>query len=160
MSQPTATRKRRPQKTQRRQAARTAFSLAEIGEHMINRILLVAAAVALAVSFTAVASAGKPKKNVDYLRDVKPILKARCRDCHGGAKQESGLRLDSAEGVLQGGDSGPAVVPGESEKSLLMEMITRDDEYGMPPKGEPLTDKQIETLRRWIDQGAETPDQE
>jgi mono/diheme cytochrome c family protein len=104
---------------------------------------------------TATAFAQAP---VDYLRDIKPILRARCYACHGALKQESGLRLDTGSSIRQGGDSGAAVVLGQAEKSLLIEKVSaKDVSKRMPPEGEPLTAAQIDNLRNWIAQGATSP---
>jgi hypothetical protein len=91
---------------------------------------------------------------VDYLRDVKPILTARCVACHGPLKQRSGLRLDTAALLRKGGKRGPGIVPGQSEVSPLLERVTATEETErMPPEGTPLTAAQIAVLRTWIDQG-------
>jgi hypothetical protein len=98
------------------------------------------------------------ESSVDYLRDIKPILHQRCYACHGALKQTSGLRVDTADALVQGGESGAAVVPGDSGRSLLIEAVTGDlAQWRMPPEGEPLTAGQIALLRRWIDQGATRP---
>ena len=95
---------------------------------------------------------------VDYRRDVKSLLKERCFACHGALQQQSDLRLDSGELIRRGGDSGSAIVAGDSASSLLIERIADTDaSTRMPPEGEPLSDNQIEVLRQWIDQGAITP---
>jgi hypothetical protein len=98
---------------------------------------------------------------VDYLRDIKPVLQERCYACHGALKERSGLRADTAKSLLDGGDSGPAVVPGRSEESLLVARVTgAGGVRRMPPEGEPLTAQQVGLLRRWIDQGAPLPKHE
>jgi len=95
---------------------------------------------------------------VDYLGDVKSIFKARCFACHGALKQESSLRLDTGEFIRQGGDSGPAVVPGNVDESLLIDRVSAEDESErMPPEGEPLTAAQIELIKEWISTGALSP---
>jgi mono/diheme cytochrome c family protein len=97
---------------------------------------------------------------VDYLREVKPILAARCHACHGALQQKGGLRLDTADFVRQGGDSGPAVRAGKVAASLLIERITGAGGVSrMPPAqdGTPLEDKEIALLKAWIDQGAKAP---
>ena len=94
---------------------------------------------------------------VDYLRDVKPVLKQRCYSCHGALKQEAGLRLDTAELMRRGNDGGPVVEPGDAEGSLLLAMVTGEFGTRMPPEGEPLSEKEIELLKGWIAQGAEGP---
>lgn len=94
----------------------------------------------------------------DYHRDVKTLLKERCFACHGALQQQADLRLDSGELIRRGGDSGSAIVIGDAASSLLIERIADPDAATrMPPEGEPLSDNQIEVLRKWIDQGAITP---
>lgn len=95
--------------------------------------------------------------SVDYVRDVKPILKERCVACHGPLQQKGKLRVDSAALLRQGGRSGSAVEPGASTRSLLIDKITSRDDGRMPPEGEPLTAKQVAVLRAWIDAGAPAP---
>ena len=98
---------------------------------------------------------------VDYLEQVKPLLLERCASCHGALAQRGGLRLDAAQLILRGGDSGRPLVPGQPAASLLIEKITAtDSEERMPPEGEPLSADQIEILAAWIRAGAETPAEE
>src|SRR5260370_28206628 len=95
---------------------------------------------------------------VDYLRDVKPILTARCVACHGPLKQRSGLRLDTAALIRKGGKKKPAIVPGKAAESPLLERVTASQETErMPPEGAPLTTAQIAVLRASVDQGAKAP---
>jgi hypothetical protein len=95
---------------------------------------------------------------VDYLRDVKPLLKQRCFACHGALKQQAKLRLDTAALIRTGGRHGPAIVPGRAAGSLLVKRVTDPDDGGrMPPLGKPLTGPQIAALKAWIDQGAPGP---
>src|SRR5688572_29465395 len=99
--------------------------------------------------------------DVDYLREVKPILHERCFACHGALKQESGLRLDTGSLIRQGGESGAAIEPGKSAESLLVERVSAaSEDERMPPEGKPLTSDQIELLKRWIDAGAISPTDE
>src|SRR3989304_3814072 len=96
----------------------------------------------------ALASPAWAGEAVDYVRDIKPILAARCYACHGGLKQQSGLRLDTGALVLKGGESGPAVMPGDSRQSLLVEKVTAlDASERMPPEGKPLTGEQIALVK-------------
>jgi hypothetical protein len=98
---------------------------------------------------------------VDYVRQIKPILTARCYACHSGLRTKAGLRLDTAAELIRGGDSGPAVDPGKSADSLLISMLTGDSGTRMPPENEgaALTADEIETFKKWIDQGARAPDE-
>lgn len=96
---------------------------------------------------------------VDFEAEVLPILEDHCIDCHGDEKQKSGLRLDTALGLLRGGESGEALlVGGKSAESYLFKRVTtEEDKDAMPPKGRRLSAEQVVVLRRWIDQGAEVP---
>ena len=69
-----------------------------------------------------------------FEKSVRPILATRCQGCHGPAKQKGGLRLDSRAPILAGGATGPAVVPGNPEESLLVDAINYGETYQMPPK--------------------------
>jgi hypothetical protein len=98
---------------------------------------------------------------VDYLREVKPILAKNCYSCHSGGKARGQLRLDTAASALKGGESGPAVVPGKSNASPLIDSLTGGgDLRRMPPKGPGLPDAQIALIKTWIDQGAKAPAKE
>jgi len=106
----------------------------------------------------ATAWADEPSDPVDYVQDIKPILSRRCSSCHGALKQKNELRLDTAALAIKGGSGGPAIVPGKSGESLLIDAVTAADGVKlMPPEGEPLTAEQIAKLRAWIDQGAKAP---
>src|SRR4249919_89107 len=70
----------------------------------------------------------------DFEAKVRPILAANCYDCHGD-QQYGGLRLDSRDAILKGGASGPAVVPGDPDRSLLIQAIRQSNEKLKMPKG-------------------------
>ena len=111
----------------------------------------------IATKIAAVRSeAGLAQGKVDFHKEVKPILEGRCFNCHQGKKAKGGLRLDTIQGMLEGGASdSPAVVRGSPEKSLLIERIaSHDPKSVMPPQGNRLTDAEVATLRRWIEDGA------
>ena len=91
--------------------------------------------------------------------EVRPVLVDHCLKCHGVEKQWAGLRLDSGNAVLRGGDSGPAVVPGQPDASLLIQAIRHNDADLRMPKDEQLSDQQIASLVRWVELGAAYPDQ-
>ena len=80
---------------------------------------------------------------------VRPLLVAQCQGCHGSERQKAGLRLDSRAAVLRGGDSGPAIQPGDPDGSRLIEAVRYDGDVQMPPKRK-LAEAEIEVLRRWI----------
>jgi mono/diheme cytochrome c family protein len=110
-------------------------------------------------SLTGAVRGDEPVRVVDYAADIKPILVKHCISCHGAEKQKSGLRLDSLEFARHGGDSGPAIEPGKSDESLLIQAVTGAEGIAaMPPKGQSrLTDNEIAFLKAWIDQGAKAP---
>ena len=83
-----------------------------------------------------------PMSAADFENRVRPLLAARCVKCHGPRKQESNLRLDSRAAMMQGGDSGPAIVPGKAEESLLVKAIRHEGDIQMPPDAR-LKDEQI-----------------
>ncbi len=115
----------------------------------------------LAAGFTVAANA--VADDVDFVRDVRPIFATHCVSCHGATDQQAGLRFDFRDGFMRGGDSGPIIVTGDSAASaLIARLIAEDEDERMPPPYEedvqPLSEAQIDTLRRWIDQGAAWPD--
>src|SRR3954447_22586589 len=98
----------------------------------------------------------------DYLKQVKPLLAARCASCHGALAQKARLRLDTATFIKKGGRNGPAVVPGKSAESLLIKAVLGEDHSRMPPENEgaALTKEEIALLKKWIDAGAPSPKDE
>jgi hypothetical protein len=102
------------------------------------------------------------KSPIDFQNDVLPIFQKHCHSCHGPERQESNFRLDVKSRALGSADFGdPPIVAGDSKQSPLMEFVSgKDPDLLMPPEGEsnPLNQKQVETLRKWIDQGAPWPD--
>lgn len=91
-----------------------------------------------------------------FEEQVRPILVEHCQKCHGPAKQQADLRLDSREGALKGGENGPALIPGDAEKSLLISAVRRTGDFEMPPD-KPLSELQIKTLTTWVQEGAVWP---
>lgn len=90
-----------------------------------------------------------------FEKQVRPLLAEHCFRCHGPKQQKSGLRVDHISSLLTGGDSGPAVVPGRPDESLLIDAV-RYNSLEMPPDGK-LNDAQIEVLSRWVAVGAPWP---
>ena len=118
------------------------------------------ALVLLCLGLFAPAGWSDDRAEVDYLRDIKPLLVEKCFSCHGAWKQKGKLRLDTIALMKAGGRAGPAVAAGDPENSWLL-LRTRNDEAGrlMPPEGEGerLTPEQLGLVKRWIDQGATGP---
>jgi mono/diheme cytochrome c family protein len=100
-------------------------------------------------------------RRIDFRRDVEPILRANCYQCHGAKKASAQLRLDGKELAMKGGISGAVIIPGNSKDSRLMKRVLGEgDETRMPFSGPPLKANQIELIRKWIDQGAIWPEGE
>ena len=124
--------------------------------------------LALALAAFAVASRSEAQKpaqplpptSVDFARDVQPILQTHCYTCHAGERVKGGgLRLDRRVAAMQGGDSGPAIVPGNSEHSLIVRrLLGVGGAERMPLKKPPLADFEVALIRTWIDQGAAWPE--
>ncbi len=93
-----------------------------------------------------------------FEKRVRPILANRCFACHGphAGDGQAGLRLDSLDGMLRGGRSGPAIVPGHASRSLLIHAINHDTSLQMPPKAK-LSIAEVVALTRWVDEGALWP---
>jgi mono/diheme cytochrome c family protein len=93
-----------------------------------------------------------------FVDDIRPILAARCYQCHGPELQQNDLRMDSLAALLKGSANGAVVIPGDSEKSPLVRRIMALDRPQMPYGGPPLSAQQITLIRKWIDAGARGPD--
>ena len=91
-----------------------------------------------------------------FVQHVAPLLEQRCVGCHHAPSPKGGLDLTRRSGLLKGGDSGPAVVPGEPDESLLVDLV-EGPEPAMPKDGDPLSDEQVEAMREWVRQGAHWP---
>ncbi|ADW69358.1 PSD1 and planctomycete cytochrome C domain-containing protein [Granulicella tundricola] len=112
------------------------------------------AAPADKIHAAALKPAGAGGDQQKYFEDkVRPVLAQNCYKCHT-SEAMGGLRLDSRERVLKGGDTGPALIPGAPEKSLLIEAINQTGDLKMPPKGKKLTDGEIASLTEWVKNGA------
>ncbi len=104
------------------------------------------------------ALAEAPKTSDLFEKRIRPLLIEKCYGCHSPDKKiKGGLRLDSRDGWAKGGDSGPAIVPGKPEESLLLKAVAyHDRDLKMPPK-QKLPDADIAALQEWITQGAPDP---
>ena len=100
-----------------------------------------------------------PEETEFFEKKVRPVLVERCYECHSASarKVKGSLLLDSREGILKGGDSGPALVSGHPEKSLIIKAVRYNDEdLQMPPKHR-LDPQEIEHLEQWVKMGAPDP---
>ncbi len=126
----------------------------------LNLVLLGAVAVGLGS-----AGPGLPERRFDaqsvelFEKKVRPLLVNNCNNCHSAStNSKGGLRVDDRNGLLQGGNRGPAVVPGDPANSLLIQaVIQTDDELKMPPKKR-LSANEIAVLTQWVKDGAAWPE--
>ena len=130
--------------------------------------------VALAYLAAALAGCGppaRPKITVTdpanpefYTQNVQPILQSNCYRCHGWMNHRGGLNIQTQAGMLKGGKSGPALVPGDPTQSLLVRLIRHEGPPGhpmpMPSKRAKLSDSDIATIEKWIKAGALLPKNE
>jgi hypothetical protein len=105
------------------------------------------------------ANAEKTPQQIEFFETrIRPILAGECYECHGAEKQEGGLRLDSRDALLLGGDSGPAIVPGDPTASLLLESLQHPDVESRMPKDRPALPANVITdFNLWIKEGAADP---
>ncbi len=125
---------------------------------MRDRILFLAVLVVVATGLPAGAEGPSADANAHglalFTQSVRPVLIDVCVRCHGGARTQAGLDLTTRDGLLKGGDDGPAVTPGKSADSLLFKRVTHADKPFMPPSGDKLPDAVLARIAEWIDLGA------
>jgi len=108
-------------------------------------------------SLRAVNAAGGQDADALFTNKVKPIFDTRCARCHNATNAHGGLRIDSRENLLTGGKSGPAIVPGKPENSLLYTAVLQTTDLKMPPHQTPLTPEELQAISDWIKAGAPWP---
>src|SRR6185295_17359971 len=132
----------------------------QVRTRLTPAVWLLAAAVPLALQIAGEArQAAAPATAApaqDFETTIRPVLAANCYDCHTEERM-GGLRLDSREGLLKGGKSGPAIVPGDPEKSLLIQAVRQTREALKMPKGGRLKPAEIDALTEWVKAGAVWP---
>src|SRR5207248_4787583 len=114
-------------------------------------------ALAILLLAAGVGRAADPDAVAFFEARVRPVLVGHCYSCHGAGKQKGGLRLDSRDALRQGGDSGPAVVPGKPEESRLVRAIRHTDKSLKMPPDKKLKAEQVADLERWVAAGAIDP---
>ncbi len=128
----------------------------------VLRIVLHLSMVLLLMAGTSTAAGSSPSFSPEQVAffetKVRPVLAASCQKCHGEAKQSSGLRLDSREAMLEGGENGPAVVSGNPDQSLMIQVVRHiHADIKMPPKGK-LSETEIESISGWVKMGMPWPE--
>ena len=108
-------------------------------------------------SWAADAPIGGSEADALFRQQLAPLLEARCVGCHRGVAARADLTLDTRDGLLKGGESGPALVPGKPDQSLLIEMIS-GDEPSMPRDAERLATSEVVALKNWVAAGAPWPE--
>lgn len=94
-------------------------------------------------------------RQITFAQDIEPVLKAACFECHGAADQKGSFRADSVDAVLKGGKTyGKAVMPGDVKKSPLLTIVAGLDEDLPLPQKHKLNPKQVELIKKWVEQGA------
>lgn len=123
----------------------------------VGKVVTVFAALALCLLATLPTAKVEAVEGVDFEAEVWPFLETKCVQCHGTKEKFSNLRLDSPDAIMKGGDLGDVVVPGEPDDSPLYARaaLPSDDLDFMPVEGDGLTEDELETLKLWIEQGAE-----
>ncbi|MBF0623775.1 MAG: hypothetical protein HQL82_03105 [Magnetococcales bacterium] len=124
--------------------------------HIGTMAILAGLGLVGALSWTGTAWA-EGRNQISFADDVYPILHYRCLGCHqtgGPGTEQSGLNLETYEGVMKGTKHGQVVIPGSADGSSLIRLVTGDAAIRMPHNQKRLTSCEIDTLRRWILQGA------
>ena len=104
------------------------------------------------------AAESTPEELDFFEKNVRPVLVEHCQSCHGNKKQQAGLRLDQRSAILKGGESGPALVAGKPDESLLMDAIRRVGTTSAIPPDHPLKPHEIAALAKWIEIGLPWPE--
>ena len=136
---------------------REIFSEKQYSQRLLNNVVVVALLMMMCGSegfgqdVSATAEADR-----FFETNVRPLLIARCFKCHADTMTKGGLRLDSGEGILKGGETGPAIIAGKPGESLLLQAVRHENGLEMPPDGK-LTDMQIAAITEWIRAGAVWP---
>src|SRR5262249_27157782 len=99
-----------------------------------------------------------PEADTFFELKIRPVLAGTCFKCHGGQKVSHGLRVDSREALLKGGDAGPAIVPGAPEKSLLVQASRHTHEAIKMPPDKRLPDEAVNDFTTWVKRGATWPE--
>lgn len=132
--------------------------LPSVCSHLINRCAITSILLILNSSGLAMAGNIDPASLKFFETKIRPLLSDQCFKCHGEKKHKANLRLDSIQSILQGGDSGAAVTPGDAKNSLIINAISYEDsDLQMPPDNK-LEPEQIKDLEKWISLGAPWPE--
>ena len=124
------------------------------------RLLLLCAVLGLPVADGIASESNNSPEQVAFFENkIRPVLVERCFECHNEDVQESGLRLDSLQAIIDGGERGPAIVVGKAQESLLIHAVNHSEAELQMPEGDKLAAIEIQSLAKWIDMGAPWPGQ-
>src|SRR4051812_48752749 len=130
----------------------------------ISRLVAITSVLLFAASSARAADTKLDSKSgakIDFVKDVAPIFKQHCYECHGPNAHEAGLRLSRRDDAMAGGDSGDKViVPGKPDESRMIKLVSgQDPKLHMPPAdtGDELSKAELDVLKRWIADGATWP---
>src|ERR1043166_4459086 len=124
-------------------------------KRLVAYLTIVALLLFLGGSDRLIASPYSPHKppQIDYVREVKPLLVAKCYSCHGNGAKLGEFQIDTREGILTGGVTHPVVRPGNSKDSYLIKLVSGQVPGKiMPARGKRLTSAEVDLLKSWIDQ--------
>jgi hypothetical protein len=123
---------------------------------MKKQLVLLALAALLVSAFAVIRggstkAAPSAKTNVSFTNDVQPLLESRCGTCHMGEFVNKDLHMDTYESLMEGSESGPVIIPGDANHSLIIQKLVDGE---MPKRGPKLTPVQIQIITDWINAGA------
>ena len=139
------------------------YSSAPLGqaERILSRLSVTICLVLAALCFVPIvglAATPTPTQIEFFEKHIRPVLAGECYECHSSAKRKGGLALDTRDGLLKGGESGPALVPGQPNSSLLLQALRHTHpSLKMPKNGAKLDARVIANFAEWIRQGAPDP---
>lgn len=125
------------------------------GNKSVNRIICLVGLATGVVFWSGLIVRVHALDDVDFAHQVVPILRTHCVKCHGGHQREGGLSLNTREEVLAGGDSGPSLITKKhSSSEIFLRVSSVEESNRMPPEGARLSTAELETIAKWIDEGA------
>ncbi|TWT64766.1 Planctomycete cytochrome C [Allorhodopirellula solitaria] len=136
-----------------------AGATARLASSLVVSVAMASCCLANDISVAGETPSADPVDLEFFEKEVRPLLAEHCFECHGSQSEtlQAGLQVDNRASLLEGGDSGAALIPGDADGSLIIEAV-RYESYEMPPEGK-LADEEIEALSRWVEMGAPWPDE-
>ena len=127
-------------------------------EGMLTELFRLAICFSACLAFCIGGSAvAQSTSDIDFEKQIRPLLIEKCGECHGPDEQSSDLRLDARHAAFKGGSGGPVIIAGKADGSELIRRITTDGDEQMPPDGQ-LSNRDTQLLTNWIAEGANWPE--